>query len=107
MPGVISELRTQLNVSVESHELVRSHSDSIGQLEHQLQIKMNAQHELERQACSVAELKGQVRSCESSWRMELSHQVVITTPSLLSHVPLSSSHETHGVLVCAAYQCCA
>ena len=54
---------------------MRSHSDSIERLQLQLQIKTNAQHELERQACTVAEMKSQVRSSESGWRMELSHQV--------------------------------
>lgn len=62
-------------MSAEGHELVRSHSDSIERLQLQLQIKTHAQHELERQACTVAEMKSQVKSSESGWRMELSHQV--------------------------------
>jgi len=67
-------------VSAEGHELMRSHSGSIEQLRSQVQMKMNAQRELERQACIVAELKSQVRSCESSWRLEISQQVGMTQP---------------------------
>ena len=52
-----------------------------------MQMKMNAQRELERQACIVAELKSQVRSCESSWRLEISQQVGMTQPSACLGIP--------------------
>ncbi|DBA68833.1 TPA: hypothetical protein ACH3X2_013320 [Trebouxia sp. C0005] len=74
LAGVVTELRAQLKVSAEGHDLMRSHSGSIELLKSQVQMKMNAQRELERQACIVAELKSQVRSCESSWRLEMSQQ---------------------------------
>jgi len=74
-------------VSAEGHELMRSHSGSIEQLRSQMQMKMNAQRELERQACIVAELKSQVRSCESSWRLEISQQVGMTQPSACLGIP--------------------
>ena len=51
------------------------------QLRGQVQMNKNAQKELERQAFIVSQLKGQVSSCESSWRLEISQQVGMTHPS--------------------------
>ena len=68
-------------MSAEGHELLSSHSGSIEQLRGQVEMKKNASRELERQACIVSELKNQVRSCESSWRLEISQQVGMTQPS--------------------------
>ena len=82
----MSELKLQLRVSAEGHRLAESHSESIEQIQRQVQSITSVQRELERQACVVAGLKSQIRSCKSSWRMELSHQVSMTTYSLLRYI---------------------
>lgn len=58
---------------------MRSHSGRIEQLQNQLQLKGNVQKELDRQACIIAEVKGQLGSSETSWHKEMSHQVSMCT----------------------------
>ncbi len=110
--GVVTELRAQLKVSAEGHELLRSHSGSIEQLRGQVELKKNASRELERQACIVSELKDQVRSCESSWRLEMSQQVGMTQPSAclgnsVDRLSLESLCQRQGILsFCLSDQLC-
>ncbi len=99
-------------MSAEGHELLSSHSGSIEQLRGQVEMKKNTSRELERQACIVSELKNQVRSCESSWRLEICQQVSMTQPSAclgnyVDRLPLESLCQSQGVLsFCLSDQLC-
>ena len=99
-------------MSAKGHELLRSHSGSIEQLRGQVEMKKNAQRELEHQACIVSELKDQVGSCESSWRLEISQQVSMTHPSAclgnsVDRLSLQSLCHHQGVLsFCLSDQLC-
>ena len=73
--GIIVELRVQLEVTAQGHEVVQSHSSVIEQLQNQVHVKTNVQRELNRQACAISEIKGQLSSCKSNWHKEHNHQV--------------------------------
>lgn len=84
MLGVIKDLRTQLSVSITSHDMLQSQSTALTELQNQMHNIAQLQPELLRQAGDIGSLKSQI-GASAERHTQLICQVFVTLPVKFAH----------------------